>query len=53
MACHKIKCGNLERWVIWNSKANSSVNHKLHPLFLVCIVSIKWELGSSKDDWAT
>ena len=45
--------GNLEQWIIWNSLAKSRVNHKLHPLFLVCIVSMNREFGSSKDCWAT
>ena len=45
----KVKEGNLERQVIWNSQAKSSISHKLHPLFLVCIVSMKGEFGSSKD----
>ena len=49
----KGKWSNLERWVIWSSQAKSSVNHKLHPLFLVFTVSMKWEFGSSKDGWAT
>ena len=50
---YKVKGGNLERQVIWNSQAKSSVNHKLHPLFLVCIVSMKGEFGSSKNDQET
>ena len=59
---YKVKGGNLERQVIWNSQAKSSVNHKLHPLFLVCVISIKCVcvcggggggVSSSKDSWAT
>ena len=50
---YKVKGGNLERQEIWNSQAKSSVNHKLHPLFLVCIVPINREFGSSKNGWAT
>ena len=35
----KVKGDNLEQRVIWNSQAKSGVSHKLHPLFLVCIVT--------------
>ena len=49
----KIKGGNLERQEIWNSQAKSRANHKLHPLFLVRIISMKGEFGSSKNGWAT
>ena len=49
----KVKEGNLERQVIWNSQAKSSINHKLHPLILICIVSMKGEFGSSKDGLET
>ena len=44
----KVKGGNLERQVIWN-RPKSHANHKLYPLFLVCIISMKGEFGSSKN----
>ena len=49
----KVKGGNLEQQVIWNSQVKSSVNHKLHPLFPVSIISMNGEFGSSKDGWVT
>ena len=53
MIISKVKGGNLERQVMWNSQAKSCVNNKLHPLFLVCIVSMKGTLGSSKNGQET
>ena len=45
---YKVKGGNLERQliIIWNSQAKSCANHKLHPSFLVRIISTKGEFGS-------
>ena len=44
----KVKWGNLEQRVVWNSQVKSSANHKIHPLFFICIVSMEWEFGNSK-----
>ena len=49
----KVKGGNWERQVIWNSQAKSRANYKLHPSFLVRIISMKGEFGSSKNGWTT
>ena len=45
-----IKGDNLEWQVIWNNQAKSRANHKLHPLFLVCIVSMNREFDNGNDD---
>ena len=53
-ARYKVKGGNLEQRVIWNSQAKGCVSTTSYIHYFSSVLSpVKGEFGSSKDGWVT